>query len=58
MCVSAASVDMEESQKGSGERQAGKTPTLINNIFLHCNSSNKGNGYPSSVAWHNGFWGV
>lgn len=57
MSVSATSVGIEESQKGSRVRRTGKTSTLIDNIFLHCNSSNKGNGYPS-VAWHNGLWGV
>lgn len=58
MCVSANSIGMEESQEGGRERWAGKSLTPINNIFLDCNSSNKGNAYPSSVAWHNGFWGL
>lgn len=37
-------IGLEESQKGSREGQAGETHTLINDIFLYYNSSNKDDG--------------
>lgn len=57
-CVHGTLIGMEESQNGSREGWAGDTHTLINDIFLYYNSSNKDDSYPASVAWHNAFCGV
>lgn len=51
-------IGMEESQNGSREGWAGETHTLINDIFLYYNSSNKDDGYLASVACHNAVCGV
>ena len=57
-CVRGTLIGMEESQNSSREGWAGETHTLINDIFLYYNLSNKDDSYLASVAWHNAFGGV
>lgn len=52
-CVYGTLISMEESQKSGREGWGGEAHTLINDIFLHYNSSSKDDSYLASVAWHN-----